>query len=89
MRLTYLIVESLSHSDGTPWEVRIVILTLPQLYTRWRVTVPGQQCKDVVLKQTKSVNNRTTQCINSEHGSHLRHALLTLPCLVSHLCRLS
>lgn len=60
MRLTYLIVESLSHSDGASWEVRIVILTLPQLYTRWRVTVPGQQCKDVVLKQTKSFNNNNT-----------------------------
>jgi len=48
---TYLIVESLSHTDSTSREVWIIILSFSQDNSCWGITVASEQGKYIVLKE--------------------------------------
>jgi hypothetical protein len=49
---TYLIVERLSHTDGTSREVWIIILPFPQDNSCWSITIASEKCKYIVLKES-------------------------------------
>jgi hypothetical protein len=49
---TYLIVESLGHTDGTSREVWIIILSFPQGNSCWSITVASEKGKYIVLKES-------------------------------------
>jgi len=52
-----LIVDGSTHADGSSREVWVEVLSLPQLYTSWWVTVAIEEMVDIVLSTVSGKHN--------------------------------